>query len=259
MLDTDREINTSHTGKRTSLVGLPPEIRDMIYHYHLTSKKIEPRHVTLTKRWTPIDLLYVNKTIYEESFFHLYTRGDFVLEVRPEQICGLATRCGTMYPNATVGLEMFAKNPKIAESIRHISLEIHWPSIEYCKLIDRLSRAQEPSMDVLLKKAMAMLGAILSGLPGLRTIEVSWICRPVCAPECPRAEPPKYKILPWLRSLKQVRRENEKVLIRMPLQGSISTEELAQEQKDMSEIMTKLREIREDLEELQGCLRDDYY
>lgn len=259
MSDTDRENNTSATGKGTSFLELPPEIREIIYHYHLTSAKIVPRHVVLTKRWTPIDLLYVSRTIYKESFFHLYTRGDFILVVRPEQICGLATRCGMLYANATVGLEMFAKSPRISESIRHISLEIHWPSIEYSKLINRLSRGDEPSMDSLLKKAMATVGAILSGLPGLRTVEVSWVCRPVSAPEWPRAEPPTYKILPWLRSLKQLRRTNEKVLIRMPLQGSISTGELAREQEDTGEVFTQLREIMEDLEELQGCLKDDFY
>ncbi|CAD6594258.1 MAG: hypothetical protein ASARMPREDX12_008549 [Alectoria sarmentosa] len=262
MSHTDRANNTSDTGKSTfSFLELPTEVRAMIYHHHLTSGRIVPRHVEVTKRWRPIDLLYVNRTVYNEAFFHLYTKGDFVLEVRPESIFGLATCRGTTETGAIVGLQDFVKSQKILDLIRHIDLEIHWPSVEYSRLmvVDRDSGLVACTMNDRLKQTMAAVGAMLPALPGLRTIDVSWCQMTISSTELTKAAPPQYKIPVWLRGLKQVRRKNEKVLIRMPLQGSTSTKELAEEQDDRDEFANLLREIKEDLLELQGNLKEKYF
>ncbi len=259
MLHTDQENSTSDTGKRAPFLQLPIEIRDMIYHLHLTSEKIVPRHTALTKRWTPIDLLYVSRTIYNEAFFHLYTKGDFVLIVRPESVFGLATCCEPNNINATVSFEAFMRSQKVLDIIRHISLEIHWPSVEYSRLIDCGSRWDVPTTDASLKQTVTTVGAMLAGLPGLRTIDISWIRMIVKVYEVTESTPPKYKIPLWLRGLKQVRYGNKKVLIRMPLEGPISTEELARGQEDRGRLLNVLREIREDVQEAQGCLREDFY
>lgn len=242
-----------------SFLQLPAEIRDMIYHHHLTSEKIAPRHVALTKRWTPIDLLYVSRTIYNEAFFHLYTKGEFVLAVRPESIFGLATCWGTNDISAIVGLEKFVKSPRILDLIRHIALEIYWPSVGYSQLMDYVSSRPAPTTDTMLRHMMGTVGAMLSGLSGLRTIDVSWSHMTVRASELTMEAPPNYKIPGWLRGLKQCRRKNERVLIRMPLKGPVSTEELAKEQEDRGEISNLLREIKEDCQDLRGCLTEAFY
>lgn len=254
---TDQEDNTSDTGRATlPFLRLPTEVREMIYHHHLTSKRIVPRHPALTTRWTPIDLLYVCRAIYNEAFFHLYTRGDFVLAVRPESIFALSTCWGTNNTSPDISLESFVKSQKILDLIRHIDVQIHWPSVEYCKLMDRGSRGETPSTDKLLKQTMATVGAMLSELPCLRSIDVSWFHMTVRASELTKAAPPTYRIPVWLRGLKQIRRKNEKVDIRMPLTGPISTKELAEEQQDRGEFLNVLREVRENLQDIQGDLKE---
>ncbi len=259
MLHTDQENNTSDTGKRAPFLRLPLEIRDMIYHLHLTSEKIVPRYTALTKRWAPIDLLYVSRTIYHEAFFHLYTKGDFVLAVRPESIFGLATCYGPNDINPTVSFEVFVRSQKILDIIRHISLEIHWPSVKYSQSMDRGFRWNVPTTDASLKQTITTVGAMLVGLPRLRTIDISWIRMIMDAYEVTESAPSKYKIPLWLRGLKQVRYANKEVLIRMPLEGPISTEELARDQEDRGKLLNLLREIREDVQEAQGCFREDLY
>ncbi|CAF9904443.1 MAG: hypothetical protein ALECFALPRED_008556 [Alectoria fallacina] len=259
-MHTDRANSASDTCKSTfSFLKLPTEVRAMIYHHHLTSERVVPRHVEVTKRWTPINLLYVNRTVYNEAFFHLYTKGDFILEVRPGSIFGLATCRGTTQTGAIVGLRYFVKSQKILDLIRHIDLEIHWPSVEYSRLMDRDSGRVACTMNDRLKQTMAAVGAMLSALPGLRTIDVSWCHMTISSIELTKAAPPMYKIPVWLRGLKQVRRKNEKVLIRMPLQGSTTTKELAEEQDDRDEFSNLLKEIKEDLLELQGNLKEEYF
>lgn len=256
MSHTSQEINNSDSGKGTfSFLKLPTEVRAIIYHYHLTSEKIVPRHVALTKRWTPIDLLYVSRTVYNEAFFHLYTKAEFVLSIRPESIFGLATCLATDDISAGVGLEMFGMSSKNLELIRNIVLKIHWPSVEYSKIMDHGLRGDAPTTNVMLKRTMVTAGAMLSGLPELRTIDVAWSHMTVQASELTEAAPPAYKIPIWLRGLKQVRRKNEKVLIRMPLKGPVSTEELSRDQEDRGETENTYREIREDLENLREYLR----
>ena len=256
MSHTYQAINPSDTGNGTfPFLNLPTEVRAIIYHYHLTSEKIVPRHVALTKRWTPIDLLYVSRTIYNEASFHLYTKGEFVLAIRPESIFGLATCLATSDISAGVGLEIFVTSSKILELIRNIVLEIHWPSVEYSKLMDRGSREDAPTTDVMLKQTVMTVGAMLSGLPELRTIDVAWSHMTVLGSELTEAAPPVYKIPIWLRGLKQVRRKNEKALIRMPLKGPISTEELSKDQEDRGAMVNTCQEIREDIEDLREYLK----
>ena len=109
------------------------------------------------------------------------------------------------------------------------------------------------------KQTIATVGAILAGLPMLRTIDVSWFQMTVHELPLIEAAPPRYKIPIWLRGLKQVRRKNEKVLIRMPLKGPISTEELAWDQEDRGEIVNLLMEMKEDVQELQGIWTEGPY
>lgn len=254
MLRTDGENKTSDTGIETfPFLRLPPEVREMIYHHHLTSERIAPRYAALTKRWTPIDLVYVSRTIYSEAVFHLYTKGEFVLAVRPESVFCLATCPGK------ADLEIFAKSQKTMDLIRHIALEIHWPSVEYSKLVDRGCSRDDFKTDTMFKQTIATVGAILAGLPMLRTIDVSWFQMTVHELPLIEAAPPRYKIPIWLRGLKQVRRKNEKVLIRMPLKGPISTEELAWDQEDRGEIVNLLMEMKEDVQELQGIWTEGPY
>ena len=256
MSHTPQGINTSNTGKGTlPFLKFPTEVRAIIYHYHLTSEKIVPRHVALTKRWTPIDLLYVSRTVYNEAFFHLYTKGEFVLSIRPESIFGLATCLATDDISADAGLQMFGMSSKSLELIRNIVLKIHWPSVEYSKIMDRGLRGDAPTTDVMLKRTVVTAGAMLSGLSELRTIDVAWSHMTVQASELTEAAPPAYKIPIWLRGLKQVRRKNEKVLIRMPLKGPVSTEELSRDQEDGGEMVNTCREIWEDIENLREYLR----
>ena len=249
-------INTSDTAKAPfPFLKLPAEVRAIIYHYHLTSERIVARHMTLTKRWTPIDLLYVSRTVYNEAFFHLYTKGEFLLSIRPESIFGLATCLATNDISAGVGLEIFAMSSKILEIIRNIVLEIHWPSVEYAKLMDRASHEDAPTTDVMLKRTVTTAGAMLSGLPELRIIDVAWSHMTVRVSELTEAAPPVHKIPVWLRGLKQVRRKNKKVLVRMPLKGPVSTEELSRDQEERGAITNMCREIREDIEDLREHLR----
>ena len=256
MSSTYQAINTSDTSKaRFPFLKLPTEIRAVIYHYHLTSEQIVPRHMTLTKRWTPINLLYVSRTVYNEAFYHLYTKGDFVLSIRPESIFGLATCLATSDIIAGVGLEIFHMSSKSLELIRNIVLKIHWPSIEYSTLMDCSSPEDAPTLNVMLKQTVTTAGAMLSGLPELRTIDVAWSHMTVCASERTEAAPPGYKILVWLRGLKQVRRKNARVLVRMPLESPVSTEELAREQEDRGRIANICGEIREDIEDLTEHLK----
>ena len=251
----DREKNTVNTGQEPfAFLRLPVEVREMIYHHHLTSAKILPRHQFFTQRWTPIDLLYVSRTIYNEAFFHLYTKGEFVLAIRPGSIFGLSTCWGTDNVSASVGLEPFVKSKKILHLIRHIALHIHWPSADYPRLMNRYPSRDTPTTDEQLQQTMTIVGTMLSRLPALRIIDVSWL-QMAQSREC---APPKYKIPAWLRGLKQVRRKNEKVLIRMPRKGSISTEQLSRDQTDLGYICNTLKEIREDVQELQGRLREVY-
>ena len=256
---TDQGINTRDTGKATfPFLKLPAEVRTVIYHYHLTSEPIVPRHATLTKRWTPIDLLYVNHTIYNEAFFHLYTKGDFVLSMRPDSIFGLATCIATVDINAGAGLEIFHMSSKVLELIRNIVLKIHWPSIEYSRLMDRGylgAHEHAPTVEFMLKRTVTTAGAMLSSLPELRTIDVAWSHMTVDASELTQAAPPVPKIHVWLRGLKQVRRNNQNVLVKMPLNGPLSTEELSRDQEDRGAISNTCREIREDIEDLRENLR----
>ena len=230
----------------------------MIYHYHLTSESILPRHTSITKRWTPIDLLYVNQEIYNEAFFYLYTKGRFVLEVRPGSIFALATCREPKDISASVGLELFARSKEISHLIRYVDLEVHWPSVEYTLLMDRGSTGGTPTA-IAMKQTMDTVGAMLSNLPALRTIDVSWSHMTASASESTEDAPPKYKVPVLLRGLKRVRRSNEKVLIRLPSTGPVSTEELAEGQGDVGEFADLLREIREDVRELEGFLRDELY
>ena len=254
----DRENNKGDTGKGTfAFLRLPVEVREMIYHNHLTSEPILPRYPFFNKRWTPIDLLYVNRTIYNEAFFHLYTRGEFVLAVRPESIFGLATCLGMTDVSASNGLELFVKSKKILHLLRNIALDIHWPSIEYSELMDCDRNQDTPTTNEMLKQNMATVGAMLSRLPGLRIIDVSWLHMTVYRSEVIATAPSKYRIPVWLRGLKQVRRKNEQVLIRMPSKSPISTEQLSKDQA-LGEDLNTLREIGEDLAEMEENLRDLY-
>lgn len=254
----DREKRTDNTGQETfAFLRLPVEVREMIYHHHLTSTKILPRHKPFTQRWTPIDLLYVSRTIYNEAFFHLYTKGEFVLAIGPGSIVGLSTCWGTDDVSASVGLEMFVENKNILHLIRHIGLHIHWPSADYSRLMNRHSSRDTPTVDEQLQQTMTIVGTMLSRLPALRIIDVSWLQATSLA-QSRECAPPKYKVPALLRGLKQVRRKNEKVLVRMPRKGPISTEQLARDQADLGYICNTLREIREDLQELQGRLREVY-
>ena len=68
--------------------------------------------------------------------------------------------------------------------------------------------------------------------------------------------PPFYKIPGWLRGLKRVRRSNERVDVRMPVGGVVSTEELRRDQEDLGLVSNTLRELLEDSMELLGILRE---
>lgn len=253
MAHTDPE---NETGNGTfPFLQLPTEIRVMIYHHHLTSKRIETRWRSLTG-WTPINLLYVSRTIYNEAFFHLYTKGEFVLDVRPHRILGLATYHEMRYQIATVALETFVKSPKILGLIRHIALDVHWPSVGYSKLTDRLGERSTFPTRSMFEQTMAKVGAMLSDLPALRTIDVLWFETTEDESLLIELAPPRYAIPVWLRGLKHVRRKNEKVLIRMPSESPISTGELARNQEDRDEVLDLLIEVREDVEALQGYLQE---
>lgn len=251
----DQESITSNVGQGTfNFLGLPAEVREMIYHHHLTARRILPRHHFLAKRWTPINLLYVCRTIYDEAFFHLYTKGEFVLAIRPEIICGLATCRGMDDISGSVAFELFVKSEKIRHIIRHIALDIHWPSIEYSVF---MGSDDTPTLDQMLKQTMAAVGPMLSPLPGLRTIDISWLHMTLSVEELEKISPPSYKIPRWLRGLKEVRRRsNEKVLIRMPVKGPISTEQLERDQQDMGNISNCIAEMKEDVAEMLGDLAE---
>ena len=252
----DRENKTGDTGKGTfAFLRLPVEIREMIYHNHLTSERILPRYPFFNERWTPIDLLYVSRTIYNEAFFHLYTRGEFVFAVRPETISGLATCLGMTDVSASNGLEPFVKSKKILHLLRNIALEIHWPSLNYSKLMDRGRNQDVPTMNDMLTQTMATVGAMLSHLPGLRIIDVSWHHMTLYVSELTATAPSKYRIPVWLRGLKQVRRKNEQVLIRMPSKSPISTEQLSRDQAP-GKNLDVLREMAENLAEFVESLRE---
>lgn len=232
MADADRGNSSSDTcSMRPSFLVLPAEVRTLIYHHHLTSGRIVPRKPAFTQRWTPIDLLYVCRTIYSEAFYHLYTKGEFVLAIRPESVVGLATSLLTDDISSSDGPEIFVKSQIIRSLIRHIHLKIHWPSVGYAKMMDYGISDTTPTTNVMLKKTIATVGAMLSKLPSLRTVDVSWSHMTVLAVESTRAAPPRYRIPGWLRGLEQVRRTNREVLIRMPLVGPISTEERAKRQE----------------------------
>ena len=106
---------------------------------------------------------------------------------------------------------------------------------------------------------MAKVGAMLSNLPALRTIDVSWFETAEDESLLIEFPPPRYAIPVWLRSLKHVRRKNEKVLIRMPLGSPISTEELARDQADRDEVVDLLIEVKEDVQALRGYLQEGPY
>ena len=106
------------------------------------------------------------------------------------------------------------------------------------------------------EKTLAKVGAMLSDLPALRTIDVSWFETAEDESLLIKFAPPRYAIPVWLRGLKHVRRKNEKVLIRMPSESSISTEDLARDQEDRDEVLDLLIEIKEDIEALQGFLQE---
>lgn len=280
---TKQASNTSGADQGACLfLQLPSEIRDIIYDYHLTSEKILPRFTIMAKRWTPIDLLYVSRTIYNEAFFHLYTKGEFVLDVGPDLIFGLSTCCWRKEIDASAGLERFVRNKMILPLLRHIALNIHWPSDEYTMHVDR----NLPAADTRLQQTMVTVGTMLSTLPALRTVDVSWShatdlsCKlplqygqsewlpdsPVLqlffylsnvhfASEETKDAPPKYMIPGWLRGLKHVRRKNEKVRIRMPLTGPVSTEQLSEDQKVVDKALDTLREVKEDIEKLNGQMQ----
>lgn len=255
---TDRECMTSNVGQGTcNFLGLPAEIREMIYHHHLTSGRILPRHRFLARRWTPINLLYVCRTIYDEAFFHLYTKGKFVLAIRPETIFGLATCRGMDDIGGSDAFGLFVKSERILRIIRHIALDIHWPSIEYSVFMGRGLSGNASSADEILRQTMAAVGTMLSPLPALRTIDISWLQMTLRVEELEEIAPPTYKIPSWLRGLKYVRRRsNEKVLIRMPADGPISTEQLEWDQRDMGQVLNILEEMKEDVAEMLGSLTE---
>ena len=255
----DQEKNTVNTGQETfAFLRLPVEVREMIYHNHLTSAKILPWNKSSNQRWIPIDLLYVSRTIYNEAFFHLYTKGEFVIAVGPDSMFGLSTCWGTDDVSASVGLEPFLKSKNILHLIRHIALDIHWPSAGYSRLMNRYISHDTPTTDEKLQQTMVTVGTMLSRLPALRIIDVSWLQMVTPKAQPRECAPPKYRIPAWLRGLKHVRRRNEKVLIRMPRKSPISTEQLSRDQADLGYISNTLREIREDVQELQGRLREAY-
>lgn len=254
--------HTRLENKTFPLLRLPAEVRVMIYHYHLTSEKIPHRwhqFREFTTRWAPINLLYVNRTIYNEAFFHLYTKGEFVLDVTPDCIRGLATLHDMENINASVGLELFFNSPKTVGLIRHVALDLHWPTTEYANLKDQLCERHAFPTDKMFEQTMAKMGAMLSDLPALRTIDVLWLSITKRESRFIEAAPPRYKIPIWLRGLKHVRRKNEKVLIRMPLKGPISTEELEQDQEDRGELLNLLIEVKEDIQALRGFLEEGAY
>ena len=74
--------------------------------------------------------------------------------------------------------------------------------------------------------------------------------------EQPKSAQPKYRIQGWLRGLKRVWRENEEVRIRMPLDGPVSTEELAHHQGFVDEQRNCLMELGENCEELLGSCQE---
>ena len=222
----------------------------MIYRHCLTSKRILPRRRCSARRWTPINLLYVCHQIYDEAFRHLYTKGEFVFQVRPQIIFGIATPWGSVDSIPRIGLKLFLVSQKAINLIEHIVLQIRWPTIEYSIVMNRHS---EHTMDVILKQTMATAGSTLSYLPALRTIDISWFQLKLGLPSVETA-PPKYKVPRYLRGLKLVRWKNKKVCIRMPANGPISTEELAKAQEGENDFANHCKEMDEDCDESRGHL-----
>ena len=149
--------------------------------------------------------------------------------------------------SANVGLEWFVKCDKIVHLIRHITLDIHWPTSRYSSVIDRRPRRTESN---LLKQTMATVGTMVSHLPALRTVDVSWSQIRLSRSDPEESSPSVCKTLIWLRGLQQARRRNESVLIRMPPTSLMSTEELARCQEDLGPVRNLVREFKEDLREL---------
>ena len=247
---TNRQSNTSDTGNETfPFLRLPPEIRIMIYHLHLTSERILPRR-RRSERWTPINLLYVNRIIYKEAFSHLYSKGDFVLAVRPQSISVLDTCLRKRALRASQGPDIFARSKELSQLIRHISLDIHWCSVEHL----RPRNPQSPSN--MLKTSMHIMATSLSRLPALRTIDISFVHLKLIGSQDSNAAPPKYRIPGWLRGLKLVRRANDMVRIGMPLEGPVSTEELERDQGIVDEDENFWKELLEDHDEFIGWYKE---
>lgn len=254
----DPESITSNVGQGTcDFLRLPAELREMIYHHVLTSRRIHPRHRFLARRWTPINLLYVCRTIYDEAFFHLYTRGKFVIAVRPEFVFGLATWVEMYDISGGIAIEWFVKSERIRRIIRHIALDIHWPTIEYVVFMGSGRSRNGDFANEMLEQSMAAVGRMLSPLPGLRTIDISWIKTTLHVGGLEGIAPRTYMIPAWLRGLKYIRRRsNGKVLIRMPAQGPISTEQLELDQQDMGHVWNLLKESLEDMAKIRGLLTE---
>lgn len=100
---------------------------------------------------------------------------------------------------------------------------------------------------------MAAVGTMLSRLPGLRTIDISWPQMTLRIEGLEKTVPPGHK----MQRFKQVRRRNkEKLLFRLLANGPVSTEQLEMDPRDMGKEPNILGVMREEPNNL-GVMRED--
>ena len=133
-LSTERRVEAS----ASQFLRLLIEIRLMIYRHALTSEPVRPllyptsiklRSIGLRQRL--YELIFVNRQIYNESSYILYSEGRFIITISEWDICFLVPSSWNYF--YTSNCEFFVLHKTIHQRIQRFKIEIFWdaePSID---------------------------------------------------------------------------------------------------------------------------------
>ena len=260
--------STSDSQPAFPFLQLPPEIRNMVYRFHLPNDRVTYRSMAASRllqslnrplrRTEGFDILFTNKQIHKEALYLLCTEKTFVIEISSLSIDFLSSS------PETSGLDLIVPNPDMYQSIRHIELHIDWSSYARLSCPPLSPQRSRISPVESLDDNMATVCQQLPRFQQLRSIDVTWtssvfLITAFSTRILIRIPISEAKILVLLRPLKQIRRMFPGLPIRLPEDSPVSSSALAEQQEERCSYKAGVRVILEDadlrLEVLKDSLR----
>ena len=199
-------------------LSLPAELRNRVYRYVPPSGRIRSqdhgyarrRGTRPSRNWKAIQVLFTNRHIYEEALCVLHIQTIFIFEIHPI--------CEEMLDSAFT-FRSLIYNKKLLTHLRHVELQINWPSYAYF-----YPRPPNSARSGFMKTKFTALGRDFA--ESLRLLDITISFQPEDALHHPGINLPEPLIPLMLNLLKLVRRTNPGVVINMPDGGPISGAEL---------------------------------